>query len=241
MIIISSKHPSASFPARRGKVVHIWYNLGQGILGKVGLEGKDVTFHIHLAKALGDLCQAARSDSQMQFKGTKNKSTNQTAPGEILGLLMKQSSRPCLCALLREPPPLLTHRSWQASSIGPTLQMKWMNHWEVLGSSQVPHNVTQSKLKPGFLIPLPSLLAISSQGYKSTQLWDWAPGLCPVPSSSPRALAASIRAAETTTAKSVAFTTEAPASSGVSWSLSRATTTPGGKQLFLVPSQKQSG
>lgn len=85
MIIISSKHPSASFPARREKVVHIWYNLGQGILGKVGLEGKDVTFHIHLAKALGDLCQAARSDSQMQFKGTKNKSTNQTAPGGDTG------------------------------------------------------------------------------------------------------------------------------------------------------------
>lgn len=61
-------------------MVHRWYNLGRGILGKVGLEDKDVTFHIRLAKALGDLRQAAGSDSQMRFKATKSKSTNQTEP-----------------------------------------------------------------------------------------------------------------------------------------------------------------
>lgn len=102
-------------------MVHRWYNLGQGILGKVGLEGEDLAFHTHLAKALGDLCQAARSDSQIWFKGTRSKSTNQTEPGGDTGspdeaIIMALH----MCSTERPP----SHRSWQASSIGPTLQMK---------------------------------------------------------------------------------------------------------------------
>lgn len=108
--------------------------------------------------------QAARDDTQRWFMGNGSKSTSQTEPGGGPGPLDKKSlwRHPCT------PPPTqifagrLYHSRFTDEKNEPL--------GGAAGKLRSHHQLTQARLKPGFLTSLPSLLTNTSRGCKSTQL-----------------------------------------------------------------------
>lgn len=107
-------------------MVHGSCNLGQEIQGTVKLEDKSVTFHIPRASRRGGPTTGCPRQLPEKVYRNQKQTHSETEPGGHPGSPEKQSSWPCTST------PLTDSLRTQASYSNPILQMKEMNHWEVL-------------------------------------------------------------------------------------------------------------